>query len=110
MLSWRSSTTLATGVGVWGFITAEGGVAGQFDGPVEIFGYLNVHSNLTVVEDLIVLGAKSAAVLLSDGSHRRLYCMESPESWFEDFGTGQLTNGQAYIQLESGFASVVNSE
>jgi len=89
---WGETTT---GVGAWGFVTAEGGVVGQFDGPVEIFGYSNVHSNLTVIEDLIVLGAKSAAVLFPDGSHRRLYCMESPESWFEDFGTGQLTNGQA---------------
>ena len=34
----------------------------------------------------IVGGIKSAAVPHPDGSHRQLYCMESPENWFEDFG------------------------
>jgi hypothetical protein len=35
-----------------------------------------------------------------DGSHRRLYCLESPESWFEDLGKGQLQGGQANVHGE----------
>ena len=36
--------------------------------------------------------------------------MESPESWFEDFGTGHLINDHAEVQLDSNFISVVNSD
>ena len=36
--------------------------------------------------------------------------MERPENWFEDFGAGQLIHGESHIELESGFASVVNSD
>jgi len=34
----------------------------------------------------VIGGPKSAAVPHPDGTLRRLYCVESPESWFEDFG------------------------
>jgi hypothetical protein len=36
--------------------------------------------------------------------------MESPESWFEDFGSSQLTGGQATVSLESGFADIVHTD
>jgi hypothetical protein len=76
-----------------------GVAAGLFGGDVIIDG------NLTVVN-----GAKSAAILHRDGSHRRLYCMESPESWFEDFGEARLVKGRASVKLESGFLSVVKMD
>ena len=75
-------------------VGATNGVAGAyaaaFYGPVVIGG------------DFTVVGAKSAAVPHPDGSHRRLYCLESPESWFEDFGTGRLECGRAEIADRSG--------
>jgi hypothetical protein len=100
----RASSSSATGlvaegtIGLIASTTAPAGTAGQFDGNVVISG------NLTVG------GAKSAAVPFPDGSHRRLYCVESPENWFEDFGFGELSNGQAQVQLEEGFRSVVDSD
>jgi hypothetical protein len=39
-----------------------------------------------------------------------MYSMESPESWFEDFGSGQLSGGSATVQLEPGFAGVVHGD
>jgi hypothetical protein len=33
--------------------------------------------------------------------------MESPEHWFEDFGTGTLKNGRTIIKLDTDFAKVV---
>jgi hypothetical protein len=54
-------------------------------------------------------GAKSAAVR-SNGSLKRVYSMESPESWFEDFGSGQLSGGQATVSLEPGFAGIVHTD
>ncbi len=57
-----------------------------------------------------VSGAKSAAVPHPDGTHRLLYCVESPEAWFEDFGTGTLANGKAAVKLDPDFAAVVDTK
>jgi hypothetical protein len=53
-------------------------------------------------------GPKSAAVKHKDGSHRRLYCVEAPEAWFEDYGEGKLVNGKAEVPLDPDFAAVVD--
>ena len=42
------------------------------------------------------------------GAHRLLYCMESPESWFEDFGEAELVNGAADVILEPAFAALID--
>jgi hypothetical protein len=91
------ATATAGGAAVVG---ATNGVAGAyaaaFYGPVAVGG------------DLIVFGGKSAAVPHPDGSTRRVYCVESPECWFEDFGRGQLAGGCADISIEPGFAATVD--
>jgi hypothetical protein len=38
-----------------------------------------------------------------------LYCTESPESWFEDFGAGKLVDGHAEVHLEPEFASIIDT-
>jgi hypothetical protein len=82
-------------------VGATNGVAGAY--AAAFYGPVIVGGNFTVVG-----GAKSAAVPHPDGSYRRLYCMESPESWFEDFGTGQLDCGRAEIALDPDFATMIN--
>jgi hypothetical protein len=77
--------------------TAPFTFAGVFDGTVAISG------------SLFIGGSKSAYVKHPDGSHRVLYCMESPESWFEDFGEGTLTNGKAEVALDPDFAALVET-
>jgi hypothetical protein len=72
-------------------------VAGEFWGPVVVHG------------DLTVTGAKSAAVPHPDGSLRQLYSIESPESWFEDFGESQVENGRAIVTLNPDFAALVKT-
>ena len=83
-------------------VGATNGVAGAFAaafyGPAIVGG------------DFTVFGAKSAAVPHPDGTHRRLYCVESPESWFEDFGEGQLDCGQADVVIDPDFAAVTDLE
>ncbi len=46
-----------------------------------------------------------------DGAARRvsLYSMQSAENWFEDAGSGQLSNGSASIALDPTFAQTVNT-
>ena len=36
-----------------------------------------------------------------------MYCQESPENWFEDFGEGQLVNGRCHIELDPLFLETV---
>jgi hypothetical protein len=38
-----------------------------------------------------------------------LYCVESPESWFEDFGEAALVAGTAAVALDLDFAAVVDT-
>jgi hypothetical protein len=92
------------GIGVFGSTDSPGAFAGYFHGPVQVVG------DVTIFGNAIVNGLKSAVVRFPDGSNRKLYCMENPESWFEDFGTGYLKNGQAEIPLDAEFASIVNSD
>jgi hypothetical protein len=79
--------------GLWAASTE--GFAGHFDGRVHVNG------NLTVS------GTKSAAVRVADGSLRLLYAIESPESWFEDFGFGRLRDGYARVEFDETFATVI---
>jgi hypothetical protein len=55
-------------------------------------------------------GTKSALVPAEDGNHRTLYCMESPECWFEDFGAAQLVGGSARVQIDPVFAATVRTD
>ena len=52
-------------------------------------------------------GAKNAVVTTQNYGQRLFYCMESPEVWFEDFGSAQLQGGSARIQLDSVFLESV---
>lgn len=55
-------------------------------------------------------GKVGADAPAGDGSRRvSLYAVQSPENWFEDFGSGVLTNGAMTVPLDPTFASTVNS-
>jgi hypothetical protein len=55
----------------------------------------------------IFAGIKDAMVPFPDGSKRLLHCMESPEHWFEDFGSTRLARGRVTVKLDAEFAKVV---
>jgi hypothetical protein len=46
-----------------------------------------------------------------DGGARKvsLYAVQSPENWFEDFGSGTLASGAATITLDPTFAQTINT-
>lgn len=49
-------------------------------------------------------------VSAEDGNgHRTLYCMESPECWFEDFGSARLAGGSAKVAIDPEFAQTVQT-
>jgi hypothetical protein len=51
-------------------------------------------------------GGKSCIVETSRGA-RLLYCQESPECWFEDFGEGHLVYGSSHVELDPLFLETV---
>lgn len=85
--------------GVFGYTTTSGGVGvyGKHDGS----GYGVYFSG-----QFGGSGTKSAIVRVSEGPVA-LYCQESPECWFEDFGSDQLVNGAIHIELDPVFLQTV---
>ena len=65
--------------------------------------------NVIIAGDLTVTGTKHAAVPRAGGAHTLLYCLESPESWLEDFGEARLVNGRAQIRIDRGFAQTIDT-
>jgi hypothetical protein len=54
-------------------------------------------------------GLKSAQVDTEDYGPRRLYAVESPGVWFEDFGSARLVAGQAKVNIDPLFLQTINS-
>jgi hypothetical protein len=85
--------------GVALYARSNANLAARFDGDVQVHGSFQV-----------VGGTKAAVVRHRDGTHRQLYCLESPESWFEDFGEATLgKDGRATVKLDADFASLVDT-
>jgi len=51
-------------------------------------------------------GSKSCVMKTSQGP-RALYCVESPENYFEDYGTAKLINGRARINIDPLFLETI---
>jgi len=75
--------------------------AGFFLGSVVITG------DLTLQDATVAAKIKNAIVPFPDGTKRVLHCMESPEHWFEDFGTAKLKRGRAVVKLDADFGKVI---
>ncbi|MCC6179034.1 MAG: hypothetical protein IT305_27305 [Chloroflexi bacterium] len=88
---------VATGTGSVGVYGSGQQFAGSFDGNMQVRGNFEA------------TGTKSAIIPVGPDEAVRLYCMESPESYFEDFGRSTLdSNGEAWVKIDPQFARVVN--
>jgi hypothetical protein len=105
------------------FDSTDGGVAGQFvahggSGLIlqglsgssfnQVFS-VDANGNLNISGNLTVSGTKSSTAKLQNGREVALYAVESPENWFEDFGSGEMNNGVAWVPLEGSFAEATNA-
>jgi hypothetical protein len=96
----------ATGNGVYGQVTTtpQAGVVGRTldaSGNWAIYGFGNIGAT----------GTKSAVVPTEvAGEYVTLYCVESPECWFEDFGGATLVKGSVRVVLDPAFAQTVETE
>jgi len=104
--------TTAAGYSGLTAITGTAGVAALAATSTVSNAYAAYFQGTTVVEGnfFVVSGAKSAAIPHTDGSYRAVYCVESPESWFEDFGEGKVVNGKADVHLDPDFGAIVHTD
>ena len=73
-----------------------------------VFAFLGTPGSCQIVAgNLSCSGTKSASVSIQN-EQRLMYAIESPEVWFEDFGTESLVNGQATVGIDPLFALTVN--
>ncbi|MBN1425676.1 hypothetical protein JXA88_14060 [Candidatus Fermentibacteria bacterium] len=90
------------GVGVFGAATASTGPTwGVYGRSFSPSGY-----GVYYTGGLAGTGTKSCVVKTSQGP-TLMYCQESPENWFEDFGEGQLVDGHCHVELDPLFLETV---
>src|SRR6266545_829907 len=94
-------------MGVFGFSTGNAGVVGQTANPNSFAGFF---AGNAVVTGTLTAAVKNAMVAFPDGSQRVLHCMESPEHWFEDFGTAKLKGGRSVVKLDPDFAKAITRD
>src|SRR5207244_11215941 len=85
------------------------GLSGPFDATQKEVFSVDTNGNLHITGNLTVNGMKSSTAKLQDGREVALYAVESPENWFEDFGSAELNNGVAWVPLDASFAQTVNA-
>ena len=107
-------STAPAGVGLLGYCAVPASGAIAFAGSASPGNYAAYFTGTVVVSGQLVVSNpsyKSGVLKHSvDGTDRLVYCMESPESWIEDFGEGKLVNGKAEVKLDPDFAAVVQMD
>jgi hypothetical protein len=133
--SWPAPAGVWGSTGVLGYAgvlgTADDGYAGiflnnspgtfttfqiaSFDSRGYLFSAYNVsdaaYCNIDSTAHLTCSGGTAAVVPLDSGTRKvGMPSITSPENWSEDFGSAQLANGVAVVQLDRDFIQTVNSE
>ena len=98
----RGTSLSTSGYGVVGGAFATTGVN------YGVYGESNSPNGFGVyyVGGIAGTGTKSCVVKTSQGP-TLMYCQESPENWFEDFGEGRLVNGSCHVELDPFFLETV---
>jgi hypothetical protein len=97
------TVNFGTGTGVYGKSTQN---LPGFDYGLYCEGNFATNGVISNGAGLIYPTVKAASVPTTKGN-QLVYCKESPEMWFEDFGFGQLQNGTAHVALDAVFMETV---
>ena len=103
--TWSATTRAAIDIGLGrcaaSTLCVGNGSTGDYSG--------TLHAGTLVATNLMVSGSKNAVVPVADNKVALLYAVESPENWFEDFGSGQLRHGVAEIEIDPQYGKTVNT-
>jgi hypothetical protein len=113
VFGYNNAVTGGNGVQGYGFY----GVYGAASTPAGGAGVIGVGNNnaqaglfignVTIQGALQVTGAKNAVVEIAPNDYRAVYAEEAAESYFTDYGTAQLIDGKAVIELDAVFLAAV---
>ncbi|MCB0790418.1 MAG: hypothetical protein H6595_10190 [Flavobacteriales bacterium] len=72
-------------------------------------GYAYVGGTTNGVTAVKIVGTGTVAEIVPTTDHGRikLTCPESPEYWYQDYGTVQLVNGRAHVELDPILADII---
>ncbi|MDD3642193.1 MAG: hypothetical protein PHQ19_01835 [Candidatus Krumholzibacteria bacterium] len=93
------------GTGVYGSATDGGAMQ---DSQVGVYGYTDDGYGVYSDGTLGSTGPIVAVAPTEDYGHRKVYSVQSAENWFEDFGEGRLSGGEATVEIDPVFAQTVN--
>ena len=102
----RATTTSGVGLHVQAGTNAQGvrGLPVEVEGPFLPNGRfaeaMRIFGDVTIRGDLVVGGAKSAALARDGEPGRRVYCVEAAEAWLEDMGEADLEDGRAVVEID----------
>jgi hypothetical protein len=92
-----------------GFSGGKTPYAARFAGPgASTYCYIPRDTNDNGTGDLVCTGSKSAAVPVDGNRMVRLYAVEAADNWFEDAGSGRLSNGVAIVRFDPAFSQTIN--
>ena len=77
---------------------------GYFDNNASAYAYIGYR---TMGTNYKVLGSGTMSTIVKDTNSKPviMFAPEAPEVFFQDYGTGRLTNGVAYIKIDPTFAN-----
>lgn len=92
-----------------GFSGGKTPYVARFAGPgASTYCYIPRDTNDNGTGDLVCTGSKSAAVPVDGNRMVRLYAVEAADNWFEDAGSGRLSNGVAIVRFDPAFSQTIN--
>jgi hypothetical protein len=104
-----SGTSISTSYG--GYFTSTNRRALYAKGASTYYdAFFDGNWGIYVTGNVVKEGTCSAAMETADDKVRKLYAVESPNVWLEDFGQGQLASGKATVTMEPLFLSTINTE
>jgi trimeric autotransporter adhesin len=96
-----------TGVGSWSYSgRIFEGRSGDYPGGTLRFYITNAGDVYAKSYNIYVPASQFTGA--TNNEYATLYALQSPEAWFEDFGTGTLSEGKASILVDQLFASTVD--
>lgn len=94
------------------FTNAGVSVGGYFEGLTYAgtswaYAYVGGTTNAATARKIVGTGSVSEVVPTQNHGRVTLTCPESPEYWYQDYGTVELVNGQAHVELDPILADII---
>ena len=103
---------IATGVVGYAFSARDTRTGGYFDGSSyggvnQAYAYVAGEAGSATNRKIIGTGSVSEVIPTPNNGRVTLTCPESPEYWYQDYGSVTLVNGKAHVELDPILADII---